>query len=58
MTTLQTVVVTQKLVHIIIPCTKTMFLYALAHMAIIDLVSLDCIPRHSAVFQEIQLGLR
>jgi hypothetical protein len=32
-----------------------MFLYVLAHMIIIDLVALRCIPRHSDAFQDTQL---
>jgi hypothetical protein len=52
---LQTMVVIRKLVHIIISCTKTMFLYALVPMTIIDLVALSCILRHSGVFQGTRL---
>jgi hypothetical protein len=54
-TALQTVVVTRKLVHLIISCTKTMFISAIAQMTIIDLEALDCIPRHSTAFQRTQL---
>jgi hypothetical protein len=50
-TALQTMVVTQKLLHRNIPLTKTMFLYALAQMTIIVLVALGCIPRRSDAFQ-------
>jgi hypothetical protein len=49
------VVVTQKLLHVNIPFIKTMFLYALAHMTIIVLMALGCIPRHSDAFQGTQL---
>jgi hypothetical protein len=45
-------VVTRKLVHVIISCTKTMYIYAIVQMTIIDLVALGCILWHSAAFQD------
>jgi hypothetical protein len=36
---------------VFISCTKTILIYAIAHMTIIDFVVLGCIPWHSAAFQ-------
>jgi hypothetical protein len=52
---LQTVVIMRKLLHVNIPFTKIMFLYALAQITIIVLVALRCIPKHSTTFQGTRL---
>jgi hypothetical protein len=40
---------------VFISCTKSMSIYAIAQMTIIDLVALGCIPWHSAPLQGTQL---
>jgi hypothetical protein len=40
---------------VFISCRKTMLIYAIAQMTIIDLVALSCIPWHSVVYQGTRL---